>query len=113
MNVWAALAGNVTAPPSRLDGTVYYMDEAPVRAKRGPPKRRRFSIDNPWNLTSCQCQVAQLTTDGLSNEEIAGALGISMSSLEPHMSKVRKSMGGVNRARVAVLWDRFIRHDGQ
>lgn len=111
MNVWASLTERTTAPAG--SGTIHYMDDKPVRAKRGPPQRRRYSIDNPWHLTSCQCQVVQLTADGLSNVEIAAALGITLSSVEPHMQRIKRKMGGVNRVQAAIQWDRFMRAEQQ
>lgn len=52
-------------------------------------------------LTERQIEVVQLVARGLSNKEIARALGISTRTVEDHVSNARKRLGKGNRAHLA------------
>jgi pimeloyl-ACP methyl ester carboxylesterase/DNA-binding CsgD family transcriptional regulator len=55
-------------------------------------------------LTGRQGQVAALVTEGLTNREIAGRLGISERSAEGHVERIRVRLGVRSRAQVAAWW---------
>lgn len=94
--------------------------QAPIwRPKaENPPHLRALKdlpwIENPWNLTRCQIKMLGLAIDGLNNTEIADKLGLSSKTVDTHFTCLYGRMeaveqGRVNRARAAVLWDRFVR----
>ena len=58
-------------------------------------------------LTAQQVRVLDLLTDGLSNIEIAGAMGISPRTVEIHRSHALRVIGARNSTHGAVIWDRW------
>jgi pimeloyl-ACP methyl ester carboxylesterase/DNA-binding CsgD family transcriptional regulator len=55
-------------------------------------------------LTGRQGQVAALGTEGLTNREIGGRLGISERSAEGHVERIRIRLGVRSRAQIAAWW---------
>ncbi len=71
---------------------------------RGLPDRRTSLVSseldelpNPANLTSREIEVLQLVASGMSNREIASALGLSIRTIERHVSNIYDKIGVHNR----------------
>jgi DNA-binding CsgD family transcriptional regulator len=58
----------------------------------------------PAELTARQLQVAALITEGLTNRQIAGRLGIEERSAEGHVERIRLRLGVTSRAQIAAWW---------
>lgn len=76
---------------------------------RRRPNAHLPEIPNPWGLRPVQCAVIGAIAEGTENVAVAKTLDISVKTVESHVQAVKASMGGVSRARAAVLWDRHIR----
>jgi len=68
---------------------------AEVRTKRpsnvnGPPTKR-------------QLETLQLLADGLSTEEVAARLFVSVETVKTHIADIRAKLGAVNRAHAVAL----------
>jgi DNA-binding CsgD family transcriptional regulator len=61
---------------------------------------------NGGPLTPREVQVADLIADGLTNGEIARALGVSVRTVDSHVEHVRTKLGVHARAQIAV-WARL------
>src|SRR5690606_12375937 len=70
-----------------------------ARLPRGP---RPATRDNPAGLTRRQLEVLDLIAQGLSNQRIADRLGISMKTVEHHVSAVLGKLDAANRTEAAV-----------
>ena len=84
----AAYAGQSTLAPEAT--------EALIRAKVGPPKLGH-------DLSKREREVLALVTEGLSNEEIAKRLMISLGTARQHVSACISKLGAANRAQAAAL----------
>ncbi|MFD0687804.1 alpha/beta fold hydrolase [Actinomadura fibrosa] len=60
-------------------------------------------------LTPRQLEVAALVADGLSNRQIARALGIEERSAEGHLERIRQRLDVRSRAQIAAWWVRHAR----
>jgi DNA-binding NarL/FixJ family response regulator len=56
------------------------------------------------NLTSRECDVLDLLSDGLSNKQIARALGISLNTVRSHLHTSYLKLGARNRTEAAVRY---------
>lgn len=72
-----------------------------IRRFLGLPTRRKTAAPG---LTARQREVAQLVTEGLTNREIAGRLGIDERSAEGHVERIRTRLGIRSRAQIAAWW---------
>lgn len=129
MNVFADLARPIVDRPGSLSErdreryrrlSVSDSELSPEELQQREARRRRPNADlpvvaNEWGLTPVHCAVAALAAEGLENKEIGARLHISPKTVHVHMAEIRKRMGNVNRARVAVLWALFTigRKEGQ
>jgi len=88
-----------------------FMDE--VRAFLEPDRRRGSEDRRPIaDLSARELAVLRLAADGLSNQEIAGALTLSVRTVERHLSNLYSKLGVAGRsARTAVVAD-FLRRTG-
>jgi DNA-binding CsgD family transcriptional regulator len=64
-------------------------------------------------LTRQQRWVLDRVALGMSNKEIAQALGISPRTVEIHRAKALTCIGARNTVHAAVIWDRALRGDGR
>lgn len=64
---------------------------------------------NPWGLTAAQAAAVQATVDHGCNKAVARSLGLSIKTVEAHMTKARHKMGKTHRVQMAVTWDRWAR----
>jgi DNA-binding CsgD family transcriptional regulator len=89
---------------------------SPEQLRRREKSKRRPNanlphIVNPWGLAPVRCAVVGAIAAGKENAEIAASLNISSKTVETHIQRAKEAMGGVNRVRLGVLWDRFVRGD--
>ena len=70
--------------------------QALLQAKARPPKLGH-------DLTAREREVLALIVEGLSNEEIADRLVISVNTVRKHVSACMKKLGASNRAQLAAL----------
>jgi non-specific serine/threonine protein kinase len=68
---------------------------------RREPNARAEQAGLKW-LTRREREVASLVADGLRNGEIADKLGISLNTVEVHMSNIMGKLGMDSRAQLAV-----------
>jgi DNA-binding NarL/FixJ family response regulator len=73
-----------------------------LAAPRDPAEVEQ-SLAKRFELTPRQASVARLVADGLTNEEIAQALGISRFTARNHVEQVLEKLDVSSRARVAAL----------
>jgi DNA-binding CsgD family transcriptional regulator len=66
------------------------------------PRRRRHYSDRD-RLTAHELQVALLVADGASNKEAAAALFLSPKTIEFHLARVYRKLGGRTRTELARL----------
>ena len=79
--------GTATVPQRRATTT--------TRASRARPRR-------PWRpLTSREFAVARLIGEGLTNEQIADALGIAPKTASAHVEHILAKLGAARRAEIA------------
>ena len=63
---------------------------------------RRGSTLEPWApLTAREFEVARLVTEGLTNPEVAGVLGLSPKTISAHLEHIMAKLGVNRRAGVA------------
>ncbi len=67
------------------------------------PQEIESMLSERFELTPRQASVARLVADGLTNEEIAQALGISRFTARNHVEQVLEKLDVSSRARVAAL----------
>lgn len=66
---------------------------------------------NPWGLTAAQAAVVQATVDQGCNKAAARSLGLSIKTVEAHLTSARNKMRERNRIRMVILWDRWAREE--
>jgi DNA-binding CsgD family transcriptional regulator len=72
------------------------------RALAAPRRERRWGT-GPAALTARERAVLRLLVDGLSDKEIAAALGISRHTASNHVTAIREKLGAPSRAAAAAL----------
>ena len=77
-------------PHARLVEAASSAPEGKLRGPRGPQERTR---QNPAGLTNRQLEVARLLDHGLSNNEIANRLVLSVRTVEHHVEAVLGKVG--------------------
>ena len=71
--------------------------------------RSRGTMDEPWRpLTVREFEVARLVAEGMTNGEIAEALGLSPKTVSAHLEHILAKLGAMRRAEVAA-WVTTIR----
>jgi len=74
--------------------------------------RRRGAESEPWRpLTAREFQVARLVAEGMTNADIAGALGLSPRTVGAHIEHILAKLGAMRRAEIAA-WATAIRPPG-
>ncbi len=93
-----ALAVEARAVASRLDARpLAERADALQRMARG-----RVAVEEPWRpLTSREFAVARLISQGLTNGEIADALGIAPKTASAHVEHILAKLGAARRAEIA------------
>lgn len=77
-----------------------------LRSQAGDHAGSAAAQRNGGSLTPREIQVADLIADGLTNGEIARALGVSVRTVDSHVEHVRTKLGVRARAQIAV-WARL------
>lgn len=120
MNVFTELARQIVDRPGAVkQGEVGVTVRQQQRPGTHPDRRRKLrecpELCNPWNLTPPQCAVMKIMVHGHGNKTIAARLGISVKTVEVHLSliyaRIAASMQDrgdmpINRVTAAILWDR-------
>ena len=74
------------------------------RASRSATHGRRAQLPCPTDqLTEREREVVALVAEGLSNEEIAQRLFVSVATAKTHVSRVLAKLGARDRAQLVVL----------
>ncbi|HEY8562170.1 MAG TPA: response regulator transcription factor [Pyrinomonadaceae bacterium] len=68
-----------------------------VKGEDADPHELNFDVD----FTEAERRVAALVADGLSNKEAAAALGVSVRTVEGHISNILSKKGWSNRVEIA------------
>ncbi len=105
----AGLASDVRESAVRLESPALLAraDEL-VRQARG-----HVAVDEPWRpLTAREYEVARLVSEGRTNPEIAGTLGIAPKTASSHVEHILAKLGATRRAEIA-SWASNIRVDAQ
>jgi DNA-binding NarL/FixJ family response regulator len=79
---------------------------APVGKRAVQVRRHRRSVDSValhYGLTAAQMRVLELMIEGLTNREIAQALGITEGTVKLHCSAILKALEVSNRSQVLVV----------
>ena len=88
------------------------LDSAPLLRRAdelGSIVRSRGTMDEPWRpLTVREFEVARLVAEGMTNGEIAEALGLSPKTVSAHLEHILAKLGAMRRAEVAA-WVTTIR----
>ena len=96
----ARLARRVAAEARDL-GSVALADAAEAEL-RAAVRRGAEAEPEPWaQLTAREFEVARLVTDGLTNPEVAGELGLSPKTVSAHLEHIMAKLGVGRRAEVA------------
>jgi DNA-binding NarL/FixJ family response regulator len=94
--VRVAAAGNSLVGPGPAERLVQSLGAAPRPVTRAPT--------DP--LTSRECEVSRLVARGLTNQEIAAELFISLSTVKTHLGNVQVKLGARNRVEIAArAWE--------
>ena len=113
MNVFAAL---ISPPVLRGIPKQRKPNRHPSLRVRTPEKAQKIRglpvVDTPWDLTPHQVLILRHLSEGLSNEEIAGAIGLKPKTVEIHVHNLYDRMQAhvaapMNRVRAALMWERF------
>jgi DNA-binding CsgD family transcriptional regulator len=96
----ARLARRAVADAQALGSPVL---EAPAAEVLAAAVRRGADAEpEPWApLTAREFEVARLVTDGLTNGEVAGELGLSPKTVSSHLEHIMAKLGAGRRAEVA------------
>ena len=96
----ARIARQAVAAAREL-GAVVLVDAAEEEL-RSAVRRGAEAEPDPWApLTAREFEVARLVTDGLTNPEVAGALGLSPKTVSAHLEHIMAKLGVGRRAEVA------------
>lgn len=94
--VRVAAAGNSLVGPGPTERLVRGLAAAPRSAVPWPAEP----------LTSRECEVSRLVARGLTNQEIAAELFISLSTVKTHLGNVQAKLGARNRVEIAArAWE--------
>lgn len=59
-------------------------------------------------LSPSECRVAELVAEGLSNQEIAGELGVTLETVKTHVSQAIAKVRARNRTHLAAIYTRNV-----
>lgn len=92
-------AGELTKAKALFEscGSPRFAELAMVELRRLGPRRTRGSADSA-DLTVREREVALLVGEGLTNQQIAGQLRLSVKTVETHLGKVFRKAGVTNRS---------------
>lgn len=116
--VWREALDSARGAGGSRDIALYLREDRRPHAGRSSSRRARPDRSAPpsgsGGLTPAQTRVADLVVEGLSNGEIAGALYMSVRSVEAHLTKAYRELGVRSRAQLvaALLADRPTRSNG-
>ncbi|KQV20085.1 MULTISPECIES: AAA family ATPase [unclassified Kitasatospora] len=93
--------GAVPAPAEAFPGP----ELVALRADAGPVKPGPDPTEQPGlaGLSRREAQVALLVSEGCTNQQIAGRMGVSAKTVETYLSRIFRKLGIVSRAQVAHL----------
>jgi DNA-binding NarL/FixJ family response regulator len=97
--------GIVTAAPSLVgdyEAAAPHLDEFIQSVSLTPPHVEPVSVYPPDGLSPREIDVLRLIAAGRSNQQIAGALVISVNTVNRHVSNIFDKIGVANRAQAAV-----------
>jgi len=90
---------------SRIEATTVRRQLADQLRRAGQPVPRRTRANNTrGGLTETERSVCELVAGGARNEEIAAALGISVRTVETHLSRMYEKTGQRGRVALALWW---------
>ncbi len=91
-----AVASNIL---SRVERTSAELSRLVSTAQGGESASSRYAPGE--DFTESESRVARLVADGLSNKEIAAELGVSVRTVEGHISNILSKKGWSNRVEIA------------
>jgi DNA-binding NarL/FixJ family response regulator len=89
----------VTNLLSRVERTIAELARLVSTAKGEESSPSQYTPDE--DFTEAEARVARLVADGLSNKEIAAELGLSVRTVEGHISNILSKKGWSNRVEIA------------
>jgi len=102
----AALSGSGSSKGPRHGQAVARMHQHRVEAASRPAlkrTRRGKAAQEALSLTDVQARMLRLISRGLSNDEIARAMGLSPHTVKEYVSLVSRSLGAKNRAHAVAI----------
>jgi DNA-binding NarL/FixJ family response regulator len=97
----AGYLSKVSQPETVCATTLAVAAGSTVFPRRPAGAERSARLPSPRELEVLRC-----ISEGRSNQEIAGALGISETTVESHLERLRTRYGQTNRTQLAVFADR-------
>lgn len=88
---------------------VYVRKESGPKPKRPIPTRQGRKCQPPtnqWGLSPTECEIMQLTVEGLSPDEISERMFKAPKTVHTHLERARKKMGARRMTDAVLMWDR-------
>src|SRR5206468_6945937 len=76
-----------------------------LRAIRQRIPRRTRAAEAPGGLTETERHVCRQVVTGASNEQVAAALGVSVRTVETHLTHIYQKIGRGGRAALMAWWN--------
>ncbi len=106
----AVLSGEVFMPPSNNNSVKLkpsYYDDGPITPQNSyggmHEAQESLNVDDKFNLTPREKDVLSYLLTGVSNKEIANALGLQVVTIKLHVRGICRKLGAKNRTQAALI----------